>query len=432
MDNLFDRPWFLRFTALVLAIFFFITVQAEDDNTSRNTIGDTVDMIRDIPVEVYYDNENLVVTGVPEAVNMTIDGPANLVQSAKLMKDFSLKVDLRSLPIGQHTVEIQTENLSDKLKVKLEPATVEVNIEEKITKSFPVDPEMNERLLAEDYNLVKMEVEPSSVEVTGAKSVIESISFVKVSATKETGIDKSFEQKARVRVLDRELNKLNVTIEPEEVAVKVHVEKNKKEVPIVVKQKGSPPDGVTIHSLTSATKAVTLFGPRAVLDPIKEIEVNVDVSQLQESGSFDVSLPKLKGVKDVSTEKIKVSVNMTKEQEDSNETPPEVSVQPEPETETTAKIEVTKKFLNVPIEVKGLQQQYKSAFKAPESGQIDVTITADQDVVNSLKVTDFHVYIDASKTNAEGEQTYPLIVEMPDSIKYKLSDEEVVLEILLA
>ena len=32
------------------------------------TVGDTMDVIRDVPVEVYYDNENLVVTGVPETV----------------------------------------------------------------------------------------------------------------------------------------------------------------------------------------------------------------------------------------------------------------------------------------------------------------------------------------------------------------------------
>ncbi|QTD39777.1 YbbR-like domain-containing protein [Sporosarcina sp. Te-1] len=435
MDNLFDRPWFLRFTALALAIFFFITVQAEEENKSSMMIGDTMDMIRDIPVEVYYDTENLVVTGVPETVNMTIEGPANIVQSAKLLKDFSLKVDLRNLPMGEHTVKIQTENLSDKLKVKLDPATVNVNIEEKITQSFRVDPELNERLLAEDYNVVKMEVEPSSIEVTGAKSVIESISFVKVSATKEKGIDKSFEQKARVRVLDRELNKLNVTMSPEEVTVKVQIEENHKEVPIVLKQKGTPADGITINSISTDAKEVKLYGPRAVLEPIKELGVNIDVSDIKESGTYDITLPKPKGVKNLSTEKIKVMINVTKET-DSDESPPEVSVDTEPEseteTETTVQLQVTKKFSNVPIEIRGLQQQYKSTFNKPENGLVDVTVTADQDVINSLKTSDFNLFIDTSKVNAEGEQTFPIQAEMPDAIAWKLSDEEVVLEIALA
>ena len=140
--------------------------------------------------------------------------------------------------MGRHTVKIEAENLSDKLNVRLDPSTVDVVIEEKISKQFKVDPEMNERLLAEDYYVVKMEVGPSTIEVTGAKSVVEAISFVKVSVTGDPGITKSFEQKGRVRVLDRDLNKLDVLIDPEEVTVKVEIEENNKEVPIVLRERG--------------------------------------------------------------------------------------------------------------------------------------------------------------------------------------------------
>ena len=103
MDKFMDSPWFLRFTALFLAIILFFSVQAEEKKGSK-AVGDTMDIIRDLPVQVYYDNENLVVTGVPETVNMTIEGPANIVQTTKLLKDFTLRVDLSSLPMGKHTV----------------------------------------------------------------------------------------------------------------------------------------------------------------------------------------------------------------------------------------------------------------------------------------------------------------------------------------
>ena len=199
-----------------------------------------MDVIRDVPVEVYYDNENLVVTGVPETVDITIEGPTNFVQTTKLLKDFNLSVDLTNLPMGEHTVRIQPENISEKLQVRIDPATIDVVIEEKITQTFRVDPEINERLLAEDFNVVSMGVLPTTIEVTGAKSVIESISFVKATATGEQGINESFEQQARVRVLDRDLNKLNVTIDPEQVTVKVDVAEYNKEVPIVLKSRGTP------------------------------------------------------------------------------------------------------------------------------------------------------------------------------------------------
>ena len=231
-----NSPWFLRLTALFLAIILFFTVQAEEKKGSKAG-GDTRDVIRDLPVQVYYDNENLVVTGVPETVNMTIEGPANIVQTTKLLKDFTLRVDLSSLPMGRHTVEIQSENISDKLKVRFDPATIEVVIEEKITQTFRVDPELNERLLAEEFNVVKIDVVPATIEVTGAKSVIEAISFVKASITGDKEINKSFEQQARVRVLDKDLTKLNVTIVPEQVTVKVEISEYSKEVPIVLKSR---------------------------------------------------------------------------------------------------------------------------------------------------------------------------------------------------
>ena len=280
MDKFMDRPWFLRFTALFLAIVLFFIVQSDEGIEKANAVGDQVDIIHDVPVDVYYDNENLVVTGVPATVNVTIEGPINLVQTTKLLKDFSLIVDLRTLTMGKHTVQIKHENISEKLQVRIDPASIDVVIEEQITETFQVEPEFNKQQLATDFNLVSMEVIPSTIAVTGAKSIIESISFVKATVSGEEGINKSFEQDAKVRVLDKDLNKLDVSIVPETVTVKVEVVENNIEVPIVLNAKGTPPDGVTIDSLSSETEKITLFGPSAVLNEIKEFGIDVDVSKI--------------------------------------------------------------------------------------------------------------------------------------------------------
>ncbi|MDN4606476.1 CdaR family protein [Sporosarcina highlanderae] len=423
MDKFMDRPWFLRFTALALAIILFFSVKAEDEKTNRSGIGDAVDIIKDVPLEVYYDKDNYVVTGAPETVDVTIQGPSSLVQSAKLLKDFTLKVDLREETLGRHTLKIQTENLSDKLDVKLEPATVDVLYEEKITQTFRVDPELNERLLAEDFNVVKMEVEPAKIEVTGAKSVIEAISFVKVSVTGDKGINKSFNQKARVRVLDRDLNKLNVKIVPEEVTVKVEVEEYNTEVPIVLRQRGVASENVTIDSIYTDTKTIRLHGPKKVLDSIREIVVDVDISNVKESGSVELNIQKPKGVSQISLDKIKVSVSATVK---SLEDPPEVSMDP-------ADVEnVTKEFKGIPVDVTGLDNQFKSFFRKPENGKVNLTVTAKPEVINTLSNSDFKISVDASKTDSEGEYIYPLVVEAPDNIAWKLSEDEVTMEVKLA
>lgn len=185
MDKMMDSPWFLRITALLLAMLLFLTIKSGEENLDIAANGNTTDVVRDVAVEVYYDDENLVVTGVPEMVDMTINGPTSLVQSAKQLQDFTVFVDLRNLNMGEHDVMLQVENVSDKLQVTLDPAYIEVNIEEKITRELRVDPEFSDRLLEENFVVTDMKSDPQRILITGAKSVIESISFVKATVAGE-------------------------------------------------------------------------------------------------------------------------------------------------------------------------------------------------------------------------------------------------------
>lgn len=421
MDKLMDSPWFLRLTALFLAIALFVSVRVTEED---NTVGDAQDIIRDVAVDVFYDNENLVVTGVPEKVDMTIDGPKNIVQSTKMLKDFTLKVDLQDLPLGRHTVEIIPENISDKLRVRIDPVTIEVVIEEKITETFKVDPELNERLLAEDFIVTKMDVMPRTIEVTGAKSVIESINFVKASVTGEKGINKSFEQQARVRVLDKDLTKLNVTIVPEQVTVKVEIEEYNKEVPVVLKTRGVPSAGVTIDRITSEEKTIRLFGSRKVLEKITEFVVDVDVSEVVGQGTLDVELKKPKGISQLSLDKIKVNIDASTLDFNEEASNPNLPV----DNEQVA----TKEFSNIPISVKGLDEKFKGSFVKPTDGLTVLTVTAEKNVIDALVQSDFNVYIDASETIDEGEKVLVVSVEGPSNVKWKLSNDEVTMHIELA
>lgn len=441
MDKFMDSPWFLRLTALALALFLFFSVRADQEKSSLANVGDSMDIIRDVPVEVFYDNENLVVTGVPETVNMTIKGPANLVQSAKLLKDFALKVDLRSMPMGRHTVQIQTENISNKINVELDPATIEVDIEEKITQSFRVDPEMNDKLLAEDYELVKMEVDPSTIEVTGAKSIVDSISFVKVSVSGDNGIDKSFEQKGRVRVLDRDLNKLNVAIEPEEVTVKVDVEAYHKEVPISVKQKGETKEGVTVSSLTIDEKMVTLYGPRKTLEAIDQLNVDVDVSELSGSGKQSIVLPKPKGVLKMSIDKVNVNIDVKASAEGEKDNPDDEASAPpsddstvsdvageEPpsnEQEPTTVIKKTRQFSGIEIRIQGLDKGFIGSMVKPSDGLAAVTVTGEEKVIDALTASDVIVLADAESVNRAGEHVLPIRVQVPSDVQYEVNFKDI-------
>ncbi|WP_141905921.1 CdaR family protein [Lysinibacillus sp. Y5S-8] len=334
MDKMMDSPWVLRIIALFLAFLLFFSVRTELSPINTTTTTEQTDIIRDVPVDVYYDNENLIVTGLPETVDVKIKGPMPVVIKTRATKDFSVFVDLSNLLIGEHDVKLQYENISDKLKVTLDPATIHVNIEEKVTKEFRVDPEMNNRLIEEGYILKDMTADPPTVYVTGAKSAIESISYVKATVAGEQGLKQSFSQDAAVKVLDRDLNKLDVTIEPETVKVQVDIAEYSREIPVVLKEAGQAAQDITINSLTFAPRMIKVYGRKSIIDGLTEIPVIVDLSKITESQTyeFDVKLPD--GVTKISDKKIKVKADITKvEQEEQQKTPASTEETPPPTEE---------------------------------------------------------------------------------------------------
>ncbi|NLY79676.1 MAG: hypothetical protein GX072_07235 [Lysinibacillus sp.] len=317
MDKIFDNIWVLRITAFILAILLFFYVKAEMTDKKETTSNSNVDIITDVPLEVYYDSENLIVTGLPETVDVTIEGPMQIVFRTKLQKDFKVFVDLNSLLIGEHRVTIQHENFSPKLDVTIEPSEVDIIIEEKVTQQFKVDPEINNRLIADGYILKSMTAEPSEVIITGAKSVIENISYVKATVTSQEGIKESFTQEANVKVLDNNLNKLDVFIEPEKVNVTVEVIEYSRNIPVTLLRTGTPREGVIVHQLVTDTEYVELFGPKSIIDSLESLVVEFDVSEIESSGNYEVPLELPAGATKLSEETIVVRANVTKTQTES-------------------------------------------------------------------------------------------------------------------
>ncbi len=334
MDKMMDSPWVLRIIALFLALLLFFSVRTELSPTNKTITSEQTEVIRDVPVDVFYDDKSLIVTGIPKTVDVTIKGPMPLVIQTKATKNFSVFVDLSKLLIGEHNVKLQYENISDKLQVTFDPATVKVNIEEKVTQEFRVDPDLNTRLIEEGYILNGMTANPATVYITGAKSAIENISYVKATVTGEKGLKEPFSQVAAVKVLDRDLNKLDVMIEPETVKVQVEIGAYSRELPVVLKEIGEAANGITVNQVTISPTKVRVYGRKSIIDALTAIPLEVDLSKITESKTyeFDVKLPE--GVTKISDSKIKVKADITKvEQETTTTTPSPPAPTPPPPSE---------------------------------------------------------------------------------------------------
>lgn len=310
-----DSKWTLRLTALGLALLLFFTVRSESNpaQTSNNAPENegSFEIIRDVPVEAFYDDANLIVTGIPETVDVTIQGSSKDVTQATLFKDFTVFADLKSLDIGQHQVALQHENLSDKLKVTVEPALVEVTIDEKVSKEFTIEPEINTRLIGENYALKSLQIEPNKVMVTGAKTVIESINAVKATASPDEVVNADFTQMVNVKVLDRDLNRLNVTTSPEQVEVEVALEPYSKHVPLVLTEKGKLPNGLTIDHISLEEQSAKLYGTKSFIESLAEYAVEIDLSKITESGTKKIDIPLKDGITSADPKTVNVQIDVS-------------------------------------------------------------------------------------------------------------------------
>jgi YbbR domain-containing protein len=311
MDKLYGNSWVLRIFALVLALCLFLYVEFEEelnrDNASTTT--DDVEIIKNVPLEAYYDSENLIVSGLPETVNVTISGPSTTVLKTKLNQDFTVYVDLNDLMIGEHHVTIEHENISDKLEVSIDPVSVNISIEEKVTKQFDVEPELNSSLLAEGYVIDSLLVDPKTVSVTGAKSVLDSIEVVKATVTAQSGIKESFKADTPLRVLNSEANGVEVSVNPSNVTVDVGIKEYSKSVPVTLSEKGTLPEGIELLTLTPETKEITVYGKKAIIDELTNLVVEFDMADLTKSGTYDAKVVLPEGVKSkMETLKVKAEV----------------------------------------------------------------------------------------------------------------------------
>jgi len=425
MDKLIDSPWFLRITALALTLLMFFTVRSET-NTDKNTTTTSdrqAEVIHDVPVKVLYDDKNLIVTGVPQTVDVSVKGPLALVLQTKAFKDYQVYLDLSKATIGKHKVKFKYKGFSDKLQIQIEPSSIDVTIEEKVTRIFRVDPDFNQSQLAPNYFVKAMLANPAEVTVTGAKSVVDSIAYVKAMLSGESGVTESFSKEAPVKVLDRDMNKLDVTISPSTVPVKVDIGEYNKEVPISLNVKGNPKDNLKVKSLKANTSHITLFGPKSELDKINALPVDVDVSKLKKSDYVTVNLTKPTGVTKLSTNQIKVHVTLDSSSSGSKNVFDETTNNQETTSTTTSTVIVD----NVKVSVKNLdKEQY--AIDNETTNNVSVYVTGDEQEIANITASDIHLYVDA-KDVEEGTNTLQILGSSPSGTTWKANPSSIKLKI---
>lgn len=431
MDRILNNKWSIRIIALLLAAILFTSVHASNkDTTSFSTTSSSdSEVIENVPVKVYYDKTNLYISGVPETVTVTISGPRSIVQSAKAQQDFTVYADLKNASIGTQEVKLQVKDLSDRLKVKIDPASVSVNVQEKVTKKFSVDVELSKSVIADGYQAGTPIIDPKKVSITGAKDTIEQIAYVKATLEDDGNHKSEFTDKATVSVFDSNLNKLDVDVSPQEVEVTVPVEKVGKSVPVKIKQEGTPESDIEISSMTPDKSEVVVVGDDAVLDKIKEIEIPIDVSKIKADTVKEVTVPVPNGAKSVQPTTIEVKIKTIKKSEantetntsDNNKNDNTNSNDSTKDDSGDNDTKISKSFSNIQVYMSGLKSTLDAQMITPANGKVSVTITGEKKTIDGISAKDLSVIANLSKGKA-GDYSIPLELNgLPDNVAYVIN-----------
>ncbi|MFF2459728.1 YbbR-like domain-containing protein [Peribacillus simplex] len=441
MDKFTNSAWFMRIVAFALAALLFISINFEMESDKKSLGLSTApeistETIENVPVEVYYDRENLVVSGVPETVDVTLKGAKSLLINAKNQRDFKVYVDLSdpAISMGDRTVTFKISDLNEKLVATIDPEYAEVNVQERVTKEFSVEAEYNSSLLDEGYTAGQPTVSPKTVKITGAKDAIEQISYVKANLEISKGLNETVNGKATVKALDRDLNKLDVTIEPSTVSVSLKVSIPSKTVSIAPKQTGKAKDGIRITSMSVDPKEVTLFGSETDLEKIDVVNLPVNISKIDGDTELELDLDKPESVQKMSLGKAKVRIRTEKVDVDEENAEPVVE-EKKPETEQKQEEQVVKEeekedepaaiesktFNNIQIVPVGIQDDQNAEL---ESDVTSITLLGEADDLKKITKDDINLTVDVSNLD-EGTHDVDLAVTVPEGVEWELDSKTI-------
>lgn len=396
MDKWLEKPWAIRLVALFLAVLLFAVAAFDQNVNDRNSESRTPSVatnetqtLEDVPVQVMIDEEKYVVSGVPDTVTVTLQGPVSLVTPVAVRRNFEVFINLEDLEVGSHTVPIEFDGIPNKINVYIEPKDIEVIIEERASKEFTTSVDLiNRDKMEAGYEIANVYAEPNTVELVGSKSAIERVAIVKAYVD-VTGLNESqtFDN-VPIKVYDSEGNELSVRVNPPTLKITVDVKSPNKTVPIALKTENELPEGLRITKMELESEEVQVFASEDYLETLEEIETKpIDLSSITESTSVEVEIATTEQVRKLNKSTVKVNIEVEKVEEQT--------------------------FEGISIDLENIPENMTAKL---DTTTVNVTLKGFPSVLEEISKADIQVSVDL-KGLASGKHEIPLRIELPDDFK---------------
>ena len=397
----------------MLSLIFAFAVFVLVDQNSNTILNKSAEVLYNQPVTAEYNEEAYVIEGLPETVDITLIGrTSDLYLARQYTSSLSVSVDLRGLTPGSHKVKLNyTQGLKalKSIDYKIDPSSANIVVYEKVSETRELDYDiLHKDKLDNTLILDSVDLSRNDVIIKGASYKLKQVATVKalvdIDDINNPKVGTFTLKEIPLIAYDSDGKPVDVEIVPNSIDAQIKITSPSKEVALQIIPKGDLAFGKSIKEFTPSISKVTIYGDESVINSIESIPVEIDVTNLSSSKTFNVNIDKPSGVRSISSKTVSIKVTLDDV--------------------------ITKEFTNMGISVENLNSNFKAYAINKEDREVTVVVKGSSNVVNNLDSKTIKVTVDLSSYTTPGEYDVDVKVTGDDlKLSYESKTKKVKIKI---
>ncbi len=390
--------------SLVLAVIVFVII----DRQNTTLLEKNAEVLYDIPLSATYNDEEYVVEGLPETVDITLIGTKANLYLAKQLPTQDVNVDLSDLKPGVHKVNLKYKQSITSVEYKLDPSEVTVVVSSKKSETRSVESDIvNLNKLDSKLAINNTKLDTDEVIIKGTEDSLAKVSTIKALINVSDMVD----PKAGTNTLkdipliayDENGAKVDVEMVPSKVTATIEIESPSKTVPLEIEPTGNVIFGKAIKNITSSVQKVTIYGNSKVLDNTNSIKVKIDVNNLKSNKDYTVTIKKPAGIREISEKVVTAKVELDDE--------------------------VTTELSGVKLGVVNLGSNYTAQATSENATEVTVILKGVESIIKNITPSDVEAYVDLEGLGAGDHEVEIKVKGTDPKVKYSSKVTKTIIKI---
>ena len=390
--------------SLVLAVIVFVII----DRQNTTLLEKNAEVLYDIPLSATYNDEEYVVEGLPETVDITLIGTKANLYLAKQLPTQDVNVDLSDLKPGVHKVNLKYKQSITSVEYKLDPSEVTVVVSSKKSETRSVESDIvNLNKLDSKLAINNTKLDTDEVIIKGTEDSLSKVSTIKALINVSNMVDpKSGTNTLKdipLIAYDENGAKVDVEMVPSKVTATIEIESPSKTVPLEIEPTGNVIFGKAIKNITSSVQKVTIYGNSKVLDNTNSIKVKIDVNNLKSNKDYTVTIKKPAGIREISEKVVTAKVELDDE--------------------------VTTELSGVKLGVVNLGSNYTAQATSENATEVTVILKGVESIIKNITSSDVEAYVDLEGLGAGDHEVEIKVKGTDPKVKYSSKVTKTIIKI---